>query len=47
MEQKYVIRGGQLGYERLQVLARAWMPATSALFDRVGLSAGTLSVKLP
>jgi ubiquinone/menaquinone biosynthesis C-methylase UbiE len=39
MEQ-YVIRGGQLGYERLQVLARVWMPSTAALFDRFGLSTG-------
>jgi SAM-dependent methyltransferase len=39
MEQ-YVIRGGQLGYERLAVLAREWWPATSALFDRVGVAPG-------
>jgi ubiquinone/menaquinone biosynthesis C-methylase UbiE len=39
MEQ-YVIRGGKRGYERLQVLARNWLPTTSALFDRAGLGPG-------
>ena len=36
----YVIRGGQRGYERLTVLARAWQPTTAALFDRVQLGPG-------
>jgi ubiquinone/menaquinone biosynthesis C-methylase UbiE len=36
----YVIRGGKQGYERLAVLARNWLPSTSALFDRVELGAG-------
>ncbi len=35
--ERYVIRGGLEGYERLKVLARAHWPATSALFDQVGL----------
>jgi ubiquinone/menaquinone biosynthesis C-methylase UbiE len=39
MEQ-YVIRGGTWGYERLQVLARTWLPTTSALFDRAGIGPG-------
>lgn len=38
--EKYVIRGGRAGYDRLQILARSWLPTTSALFDRVGLGAG-------
>lgn len=38
--EKYVIRGGQLGYERLAVLARSWLPMTSALFDRIGVAPG-------
>jgi SAM-dependent methyltransferase len=39
MEQ-YVLRGGVAGAERLAVLARSWLPTTSALFDRVGLGLG-------
>ena len=38
--EQYVIRGGQLGYELLTVLARSWQPTTSALFDRVQLGPG-------
>jgi ubiquinone/menaquinone biosynthesis C-methylase UbiE len=38
--ERYVIRGGLWGYERLQVLARSLWPATSALLDRVGLGSG-------
>ena len=38
--ERYVIRGGELGYQRLRVLARTWEPTTSALFDRVGLGPG-------
>ena len=41
-----MIRGGRLGYERLQVLARSWAPTTSALFDRIGLRAGTACLDL-
>jgi ubiquinone/menaquinone biosynthesis C-methylase UbiE len=38
--EKYVIRGGQFGAERLAVLARSWLPTTSALFDRIGVGPG-------
>jgi ubiquinone/menaquinone biosynthesis C-methylase UbiE len=38
--ERYVIRGGQPGYERLRVLAQAWRPSTLALFDRVQLRPG-------
>jgi SAM-dependent methyltransferase len=34
--ERYVIRGGRAGYERLKVLARAAQPETSDLLDRVG-----------
>ena len=37
---RYVIRGGEAGYERLQALARTVAPSTGALFDRVGLRDG-------
>ena len=37
---RYVIRGGERGYDRLQVLARAVAPGTAALFDRVGIGEG-------
>ena len=37
---EYVIRGGRLGYERLQLLARQWMPTTTELLGRVGLKPG-------
>lgn len=39
MEQ-YVIRGGKVGYERLQLLARTWAETTSALLDRVAVTPG-------
>jgi hypothetical protein len=38
--ERYVIRGGTAGFERLQVLARSWAPTTGALFDRVGVTTG-------
>ena len=38
--ERYVIRGGKPGYERLQLLARARMPDTRDLFDRVGVAPG-------
>jgi 2-polyprenyl-3-methyl-5-hydroxy-6-metoxy-1,4-benzoquinol methylase len=37
---RYIILGGEAGYKRLQVLARASAPNTTALFDRVGLHDG-------
>jgi 2-polyprenyl-3-methyl-5-hydroxy-6-metoxy-1,4-benzoquinol methylase len=38
--ERYVIRGGRPGYERLQILARERWPDTSALFERAGLGPG-------
>jgi SAM-dependent methyltransferase len=38
--ERYVIRGGREGYERLKVLGRATWPETSELFQRVGLRQG-------
>ena len=37
---RYVIRGGQAGFERLQALARMRLPETSNLLDRVGVAPG-------
>jgi SAM-dependent methyltransferase len=37
---RYIIRGGIAGRERLRVLGRAMAPSTSALLDRVGLEPG-------
>ena len=37
---RYIIRGGLEGRERLRVLARAMHPTTAALFDRVGVAPG-------
>jgi len=44
--ERYVIRGGQQGYERLQILARARWPETAALFGRAGLRPGMNAVDL-
>jgi ubiquinone/menaquinone biosynthesis C-methylase UbiE len=44
--ERYVIRGGREGYERLQVLARAHWPRTSELFDTVRLGPGMHCVDL-
>jgi 2-polyprenyl-3-methyl-5-hydroxy-6-metoxy-1,4-benzoquinol methylase len=38
--ERYVIRGGKEGYERLLVLARKSWPGTLALFQQAGLTAG-------
>lgn len=38
--QRYVIRGGREGYERLKVLARLRWDDTSALLNRVGVRSG-------
>jgi ubiquinone/menaquinone biosynthesis C-methylase UbiE len=43
---RYVIRGGTEGYERLLLLARDRWPDTAALFDRAGLSPGMRCVDL-
>jgi SAM-dependent methyltransferase len=39
-QDRYMIRGGIPGRERLRVLARAMAPTTSALLDRVALAPG-------
>ncbi len=44
--ERYVIRGGKPGYERLQVLARSLAPTTSALLDRVAPGPGTSCLDL-
>lgn len=43
---RYVIRGGREGADRLQVLARSLAPGTTALLDRVGISAGATCLDL-
>jgi 2-polyprenyl-3-methyl-5-hydroxy-6-metoxy-1,4-benzoquinol methylase len=42
VEDRYIIRGGLEGRERLRVLARAMYPTTAALFDRVGIVPGMI-----
>jgi ubiquinone/menaquinone biosynthesis C-methylase UbiE len=37
---RYVIHGGQAGFERLQALAQMRLPETSNLLDRVGVAPG-------
>lgn len=44
--ERYIIRGGQAGYERLQLLARDRWPATQALFLRAGVGAGMRCIDL-
>lgn len=44
--QRYVIRGGQAGFERLQVLAAVRLPDTRDLFDRVGVTPGGSCIDL-
>src|SRR5262249_9365335 len=44
--QHYVIRGGEAGYERLQLLARARRADTIALLDRAGVGPGMRCVDL-
>jgi ubiquinone/menaquinone biosynthesis C-methylase UbiE len=44
--ERYVIRGGREGYERLQLLARAHWQNTSELLDRVGVRPGARCVDL-
>jgi SAM-dependent methyltransferase len=44
--QRYVIRGGQAGFERLQVLAGLRLPDTRDLFDRVGVTPGGTCIDL-
>jgi ubiquinone/menaquinone biosynthesis C-methylase UbiE len=44
--ERYVIRGGRAGYERLKVLSRASLPETADLFDRVGVVPGARCLDL-
>jgi ubiquinone/menaquinone biosynthesis C-methylase UbiE len=44
--ERYVIRGGRAGYERLQLLARDRWPTTRALFARAGVGAGMRCIDL-
>jgi 2-polyprenyl-3-methyl-5-hydroxy-6-metoxy-1,4-benzoquinol methylase len=44
--ERYVIRGGQAGYDRLQLLARDRWPDTQALLTRAGVAAGMRCVDL-
>ena len=46
MVERYVIRGGKAGYDRLQLLAQERWPDTEALFQRVGLTSGMRCVDL-
>jgi 2-polyprenyl-3-methyl-5-hydroxy-6-metoxy-1,4-benzoquinol methylase len=41
VQERYIIRGGLEGRERLRVLARAMHPTTAALLDRIGIVPGT------
>ena len=44
--ERYVIRGGQQGYERLLLLSRDRWPDTAALFERAGLAPGMRCIDL-
>jgi SAM-dependent methyltransferase len=44
--ERYAIRGGKEGYERLLLLARERWPDTAALFKRAGLSPGMRCIDL-
>ena len=44
--ERYVIRGGERGYERLQLLARERWPGTAALLGRAGLAPGMTTIDL-
>jgi len=44
--ERYVIRGGRQGYDRLRVLARSWAETTSALLDTVGVHSGMTCLDL-
>src|SRR6185437_8663648 len=44
--ERYVIRGGRAGYERLQLLARDRWPDTRALLTRAGVGAGMRCIDL-
>ncbi|HEX5188088.1 MAG TPA: hypothetical protein VFW16_01000 [Streptosporangiaceae bacterium] len=38
--ERYVLRGGKFGYERLQLLARVHRPDTAELFQLAGVGPG-------
>jgi 2-polyprenyl-3-methyl-5-hydroxy-6-metoxy-1,4-benzoquinol methylase len=44
--ERYVIRGGKEGYERLRLLSRDRWPDTAALFERAGLAPGMRCIDL-
>jgi ubiquinone/menaquinone biosynthesis C-methylase UbiE len=44
--ERYVLRGGQPGYERLQLLARVHRPDTDDLFRRAGVGEGSRCLDL-
>jgi 2-polyprenyl-3-methyl-5-hydroxy-6-metoxy-1,4-benzoquinol methylase len=44
--ERYVLRGGQLGYERLQLLARVHRPGTAELFLEAGIRPGMVCLDL-
>lgn len=44
--ERYVIRGGREGYERLLMLAAARRPETLALFELVGVQPGWRCIDL-
>jgi SAM-dependent methyltransferase len=44
--ERYLIRGGRAGYERLLVLARERWPDTAAMFARIGVRSGMRCVDL-
>jgi ubiquinone/menaquinone biosynthesis C-methylase UbiE len=46
MAERYVIRGGRAGFERLQLLARDRWPDTSALLARAGVRSGMRCIDL-
>jgi SAM-dependent methyltransferase len=44
--ERYTLRGGQAGYDRLKILARIRRPSTQAFLERAGLRAGMRCVDL-
>lgn len=46
MGERYVIRGGRAGYDRLKVLAEGALPETADLLDRAGVGEGLRCIDL-
>lgn len=46
VNERYVIRGGRAGYERLKVLAAGALPVTADLLDRAGVGPGMRCIDL-